>query len=302
MLEAQLCKFQKFEPMRVHRSAITNAPYNPRVIDQRAKAKLTKNLKKVGLVEALSWNKQTGHLLSGHQRLAILDALTGHGNYQLDVAAVDMPLKLEREQNVFLNNPSAHGDWDMTALATLFKHEDFDTAASGWDKLDLEATFTDADLAGIFKQDEASAKVLAELGGVGAIRSDAQFIPGTTEPAPAFGEDEVGDGEQGDAEIDMSEAPDAAEDPDAQARGAAAAFAPRRSDVVKEYMTQRDAANDTELYAVVVFETRREREIFMAAMGQNKDTRYIDGERVFAKLGIDPKAEWAEEFGAGAAT
>lgn len=53
---------------------------------------------------------------------------------------------------------------------------------------------------------------------------------------------------------------------------------------------------DTETYATVVFMTRREREIFVSAMGADRDSRYVDGKRLLVRLNIDPTADWAHEF------
>ena len=71
----KISRFQKFESQDIGREQIQNAPYNPRYIDTAARNKLKEKIKKVGLVETLVWNKQTGNLVSGHQRLSILDEL-----------------------------------------------------------------------------------------------------------------------------------------------------------------------------------------------------------------------------------
>lgn len=269
---------------------LQNAPYNPRKIDKRAREKLRKNLKTVGLVEALSWNEVTGHVLSGHQRLAQLDALEGSQDYMLDVNVVHMELAAERQQNAFMNNPSTQGDYDLTMLAALLKQEDFDAAAAGFDRLDLEVVFSDDELGQMFKLDEAAKGVLADLGSVGGLKAEraplAQSGGGETQPQVVEVEDADGEGDDPDHDPD---------DPEP------AAPAQRRSDAVKEFMAAKDSASDTETYAVVVFTTRKEREIFMAACGQDPDTRYIDGARVFSRLGIDPSdGQWAEAFEAQA--
>ena len=59
----RLSKYQKFTPARVARGELKNAPYNPRVIDKHARKRLTAQLKKMGLVDALVWNKRTGNLV-----------------------------------------------------------------------------------------------------------------------------------------------------------------------------------------------------------------------------------------------
>jgi hypothetical protein len=141
-----LSKFEKFVPTQVHRSALKNAPYNPRVMTDRARKLLKENLEKVGLVEPPIWNKRTGNLVGGHQRLAALDALEGTGDYTLTVAQVDLDAKTEKEQNVFLNNPNAQGDWDLEALEKMLA-DDVNLENSGFSQSEIYQLFGDAALA-----------------------------------------------------------------------------------------------------------------------------------------------------------
>src|SRR5579871_292198 len=105
-------KFQNFTTETVHRSVLKNAPYNPRHITERGKAKLKETLKRVGLVQPLVWNRRSGNLVGGHQRLKQLDALEGKSDYSLTVAVVDVDDKRERELNVLLNNTDVGGEWE----------------------------------------------------------------------------------------------------------------------------------------------------------------------------------------------
>jgi hypothetical protein len=130
---AALSKFQKFSVTQVHRSSIQNAPYNPRTISEKAKKKLRDNLKRVGLIEPIIWNKTTGNIVGGHQRIASLDALERSDDYLLDVAQVEMDEKTEKEQNVFLNNGEAQGDWDLERLESLYRKDKIDYENTGFD-------------------------------------------------------------------------------------------------------------------------------------------------------------------------
>lgn len=114
-----LSKYQRFEVMTINRQQIKKAPYNPRIIDKNAKDRLKQNLKKHGLVETLVWNKRTGVLVSGHQRLDILDSLERSGNYELQVSVVDVDETEEKSLNVVLNNPGMQGEWDLEKLKDL---------------------------------------------------------------------------------------------------------------------------------------------------------------------------------------
>lgn len=268
---------------RVHRTQLQNAPYNPRKIDKRAREKLRKNLKDVGLVEPPTWNESTGNILSGHQRVAALDSLEGQQDYLLDVSVVQMELAKERQQNVFMNNPSTQGDYDLTMLAALLKQDDFEPASAGFDKLDLEVVFSDDELGQMFKLDAAAQAVMADIASVGGVKAERVAAAG---PENEAGEGAEDDGDAGEGGEQSGDEPAAAAEP-----------AQRRSDAVKEFMAAKDDKHDTETYAVVVFTTRREREIFMATCQYDKDQRYIDGARVFSRLGIDPNdAQWATAF------
>lgn len=138
--KAELHPAQKFEPRRINRLQIQNAPYNPRKIDDHARKKLKENLKKRGLLEALVWNARTGNLVSGHQRLSILDDLAGGKPYLLDVNVVDLSESDEKEQNIFFNNTSTQGTYDVDGLAAMFS-EGVDYKKSGFDDMDLQLVF-----------------------------------------------------------------------------------------------------------------------------------------------------------------
>jgi len=116
-------KHQKFEMMEVSRKDIKGATYNPRMISPQARNRLKKGLEKNGLVQPLIWNKRTGNLVGGHQRLGIIDDLEGSDDYSLTVAVVDVNESQEKQINVLLNNDSAQGFWDEGKLLSLFEQE-----------------------------------------------------------------------------------------------------------------------------------------------------------------------------------
>jgi hypothetical protein len=121
-------KYEAFETAVIHRSRIATADYNPRIISEEAKKKLKRFMKskQFGLLAPLVWNVLTGTLVSGHQRLEVLDALHGHLDYELTVAQVELSEEDEVKANVFLNNPSAQGQWDYDVLTQLADLGDFD--------------------------------------------------------------------------------------------------------------------------------------------------------------------------------
>lgn len=112
-------KFQAFETETISRAEIKNAPYNPRIMDKGAKKRLKEGIRKHGLVSAITWNKRTGNLVGGHQRLEQLDALEKTSDYELTVCVIDVDEREEAQLNVQLNNPSMQGDWDLDKLAIM---------------------------------------------------------------------------------------------------------------------------------------------------------------------------------------
>jgi len=117
---------QKFEVQFLDRKDLKNAPYNPRKINKTNKEALGKAINELGLLEPLVWNKRTGNLVSGHQRLAIIDSQTGHSDYQLDVAVVDLSEKDEAKANIALNNRSLQGDFNFLKLKDMAISFDLD--------------------------------------------------------------------------------------------------------------------------------------------------------------------------------
>lgn len=138
-------KYQKFEILTINRSDIKNAEYNPRIMDKEAKKRLKSGLKKHGLVSTLTWNKRTGNLVGGHQRLEQLDGLEKSKNYSLDVCAIDVDEKEEAVLNVHLNNPSMQGEWDLDKLAGISEEFDIGFSELGFSELDVDFLFDGSD-------------------------------------------------------------------------------------------------------------------------------------------------------------
>lgn len=134
-------KYQKFRVETISRADIKNAAYNPRIMDKEAKKRLKKGLQQHGLVSAITWNKRTGNLVGGHQRLEQLDALEKNKDYSLDVCVIDVDEKEEAILNVQLNNPSMQGDWDLDKLASMTEDFSVDFDEMGFSKLDIDFMF-----------------------------------------------------------------------------------------------------------------------------------------------------------------
>lgn len=138
----KVSKYQTHKIVRMHRSDLKAAEYNPRRISDRNKRKLKSRLKKHGMVNVVTFNRKTGNIVGGHQRLEALDALEGTNDYYLDVAVIEVDLKEEIEINDSLNNKNLQGEYDAELIAALKDEYDVDIAnALNFDKAELTEKF-----------------------------------------------------------------------------------------------------------------------------------------------------------------
>ncbi len=131
--------YNQSETVEIERSQINFAPYNPRKENKRVIDELKKNFKKVGFLGGVVWNKQTGNLVGGHKRIMALDLIHGYpeNDYMVKVEMIDLDLKTEKEQNIFLNNKKVQGETDYTLLAVLV-NEGIEIHNCGLDESDLQ--------------------------------------------------------------------------------------------------------------------------------------------------------------------
>jgi hypothetical protein len=97
-------------------SELMPAGYNPRTISSEALDGLKRSIKKFGLVAPVIWNKRTGVVVGGHQRLKVLLA---EGVEETDVVVVDFSEKEEIALNITLNNPEIRGHWTDDVVTLL---------------------------------------------------------------------------------------------------------------------------------------------------------------------------------------
>lgn len=112
-MQIELMKLQDLKP----------ADYNPRVnlepgMDEYEKLK--KSILEFGFVDPPIFNKRTGNLVGGHQRVTVAKDL-GICE-EIEVSVVDLPLDKEKALNVALNKIS--GQWNEDKLALLLKELD----------------------------------------------------------------------------------------------------------------------------------------------------------------------------------
>lgn len=158
---SEISKYQKFEAKTINRSEIKNADYNPRKIGEAEAKLLKKSLKTHGLVDTLIFNRQTGNLVGGHQRLAQLDSLENGTDYALTVSVIDVPLKKEKEINLMLNNPNAQGEYNFEMVKDLLV--DLDLESTGFTEFDLSLMGIEQDLEEITKEEKSREQIEADI-------------------------------------------------------------------------------------------------------------------------------------------
>lgn len=123
-------------------SALKPAPYNPRKPlrpGMPGYERLRRSLTEFELVQPIVWNRTTGHVVGGHQRLQILQ---DRGDTTVTCVVVELPIEREQALNVALNNAQVGSDWDAAKLvdlvAGLQSLPDFDATLTGFDAADLQ--------------------------------------------------------------------------------------------------------------------------------------------------------------------
>ena len=133
----------KMEILTLKTSEINPAVYNPRKDLQPGDPeyeKLKKSILEFDMVEPLVWNKRTGNLVGGHQRLKILREL---GIEKVEVSVVDLDEVREKALNLVLNK--IQGEWDFPKLKDLLEKLDtgeLDIEITGFDLKEIENLMT----------------------------------------------------------------------------------------------------------------------------------------------------------------
>lgn len=109
-------------------------PANPRVRltpDMPFFEHLKRSIEENGYLDPLIWNKRTGHLIGGNQRLIVLEVL---GYQEVDVSVVDVPEAREARLLILLNRLT--GEWEYDSLAASLKAME-DTSGLGFQDWEL---------------------------------------------------------------------------------------------------------------------------------------------------------------------
>jgi|GEM_PF-913936 len=124
---------------RVPINRIKPAAYNPRKHLRPSDPeyqRIKRSISTFGLVDPLVWNKRTGNLVGGHQRLNILR--DEFGAAEVDVSVVNLDDAQEKALNLALNKVA--GSWDEPALAEMLKElqDEIDLAETGFSRAEID--------------------------------------------------------------------------------------------------------------------------------------------------------------------
>ena len=121
------------------------AEYNPRKGLKPGDAeyeKLKRSIEQFGYVEPVIWNKATGRVVGGHQRLKVLLDM---GMTEVDCVVVELDQEKEKALNIALNKIS--GEWDKDKLALLItdlQGADFDVSLTGFEPAEIDDLFKES--------------------------------------------------------------------------------------------------------------------------------------------------------------
>lgn len=283
-------KIKQAEQRTVKRSEINFASYNPRTISEEARKNLKKNLQTVGLLGGVVWNMRSGNLVSGHQKVSIMDAVnrydaeTGANDYEFRVEVVDFDDKTEKEQNLFMNNRAVQGTYDDDMLRELLQGIDYTNA--GFDNTDMQllglGDFGDYDMGDMFGDDGNDATDGGDADEPGESTENKDWskydVVGEREDLAIHDEmtKESGENHKLDRSADFYQ--------DSEANQIA-----RHNEVQKikdRIASQNDVNKDGGIlsYVVISFKTPSEKVRFMEDYGFDPMAKYINGEEFVNKL------------------
>ena len=173
-------KYQSATVELVWRSSLKEHPLNPRKLSASAQKKLRASVKEIGVMDTPVFNRQTGNIVGGHQRLHTIDflekfAITEDGvknDYQVEVSVVDMTPEQEARALVRLNNQNLQGSWDAELLAELGKQVSFEEM--GFERIDLEFILDGVE--GVETMFEDAAPVKETKGALESIKADRKAM------------------------------------------------------------------------------------------------------------------------------
>ena len=122
---------------------LNRAAYNPRIDlipGDTEYENLRRSITTYGMLIPVIWNKRTGNVVGGHQRLTVLE---NEGETEVDVSVVDLDETQERQLNVALNK--IEGGWDEEKLAELLAELGDDATLTGFTQQEIDSLTNDID-------------------------------------------------------------------------------------------------------------------------------------------------------------
>ena len=173
---------------RKHTADLIPADYNPRKDLKPGDTeyeKLKRSIEQFGYVEPVIWNKTTGFVVGGHQRLKVLLDM---GITEVECVVVEMDAEKEKALNIALNKIS--GEWDKDKLALLIadlQGADFDVSLTGFEPAEIDSLFKDAQQSKVKDDDfdveaELKAPVITKAGDVWTLGRHRLVCGDSTKP------------------------------------------------------------------------------------------------------------------------
>ena len=130
-------KLKQSETIEIKRSQINLNPCNPKRHSDKQIAKQKANIKKVGFLGGIVWNRQTGNLIDGHRRVMALDLIHNYdgsqNDYDIKVEVVDLDEKQEKSQLTYMALGNTKADYSLIAEYL----PDIDYSIAGLDDYDI---------------------------------------------------------------------------------------------------------------------------------------------------------------------
>lgn len=140
--------------LRLPIADLTPNASNPRKITDKRKAQLRKSLEQFGNLSPITWNKTTGRVIGGNQRL---EGYRDLGHTHVDVWVVELDEAREKAAVVALNNHA--GEWDNSKLADMIRDiqkTDLDMQLTGFENIERDVAGLKQLIANIDSSSKAS--------------------------------------------------------------------------------------------------------------------------------------------------
>lgn len=283
--EPTVTKYQKTKRVTLHRSELKGAAYNPRKINKNARARLKKSLKSHGYLGGILWNRRTGNIVGGHQRISQIDDLEEGCDYMIDVDEIDVSLEEEMEINIILNNTTAQGEWDADMLADVLVHlkdENRNIERTGFTSADAFMMLGDVMLEG-----EPAAQAESESESIDFIAEIKEAAKQAAQTDEDYEDVDLPSDTTGREPSLAVPTPKGADEPEVDPRSTPEALKARR----KEYASEIADDEDADFMVTFCFRNNEERRLFQRKFGLQADLRYFHTNEIESAFNIELENE-----------